>query len=140
MVPRSEGNGIKMALHVRDHKHNELEKRKSLRNNNNLKEERWKWWNSVDLALINGFYIQLDQLWSWLEVYCAVCSPFTAVKHTEIFPAPPSSNFMSRITPLNPMVNVSVVNSVQLDNSDTELARHLFMDFTFLTDEDICVK
>jgi len=42
MVPRSEGNGIKMALHVRDHKHNELEKRKSLRNNNNLKEERWK--------------------------------------------------------------------------------------------------
>lgn len=46
----------------------------------------------------------------------------------------------STLCSLSTIHNVPVVNSIQSDNSDTELARHLFMDFTFLTDADVWVK
>lgn len=64
------------------------------------------------------------------------------MKHAELFLTLSSSNFMSPVTPLNPMnlyhsKNVSVVNSTQPDNSVTKLANPKFMDFSFLTNVDL---
>lgn len=139
-MPRSESNGIKMTLCVQDPKHNESENGKPLKNIKSLKEERW---DSAALGQRNGFYIQPSCPVSWR--YIAVSSPPAAVKHTELFLTSPSSYLMSCISPLNPMnlyhnKSAFVVNSTQSNNSVTELANPLFMDFTFLTDADVWVK